>query len=591
MAAFFSINCLSFWALLHVKASVSAEDSRAWGSLNDDVLLPYGPGEGHGPTHSHRYVRDCQHVIHGNVTFETWRSDASARKPLAESKLFVSAVPTASGGNRWVHGHVTFVRDPLRTFSILEPGGAGGCKDTRMETVAQTARTRKCLYAQNGGFFNMDYGYCLGNVVSDGKLVQSSRGIQNAQFGIRQDGTLVFGYLSEEDVLDEVNPFVQLVSGVVWLLRNGEVYVKESMEVECNETQKTGTFGTFVKVISARTAVGHDRRGRLVLFHSDGQTGIRGMNLWELANFLKEQGVVNAINLDGGGSSTFVANESLASYPSDHCKDNMWRCPRSVSTVLCVHEPLCHSENCSGRGTCEDGRCVCQEGWAGPACDTPVCQSPTCDGHGLCTRGGCVCDAGWTGEDCSQECPLGFYGDACNRTCSCANGATCDPVRGLCSCPPGFQGDSCERECPLGFHGLNCAQECQCPNHCPCDPVTGSCNVSLQEGKSTQQRAGLCLATRLFRSWQEETHEIPTYFSERTWMMISAVLILLLLSSAAGNVIQISKRPRSSRLRQDYSYVPLAEMSVRLDGSRVGRKVPSGGGTLELDDSDQSDFS
>ena len=42
------------------------------------------------------------------------------------------------------------------------------------------------------------------------------------------------------------------------------------------------------------------------------------MNLWELAESLKSYGVVNAINLDGGGSSTYVADGSLASYPSDH---------------------------------------------------------------------------------------------------------------------------------------------------------------------------------------------------------------------------------------------------------------------------------
>lgn len=41
------------------------------------------------------------------------------------------------------------------------------------------------------------------------------------------------------------------------------------------------------------------------------------MNLWEVADFLKKNGVINAINLDGGGSSSFVINGSLASYPPD----------------------------------------------------------------------------------------------------------------------------------------------------------------------------------------------------------------------------------------------------------------------------------
>ncbi len=42
------------------------------------------------------------------------------------------------------------------------------------------------------------------------------------------------------------------------------------------------------------------------------------MNLWQVATFLKKQNVINAINLDGGGSATYILNGSLANYPSDH---------------------------------------------------------------------------------------------------------------------------------------------------------------------------------------------------------------------------------------------------------------------------------
>lgn len=45
---------------------------------------------------------------------------------------------------------------------------------------------------------------------------------------------------------------------------------------------------------------------------------LHSINLWEMAEFLLRQDVVNAINLDGGGSATFVRNGTLASYPSDH---------------------------------------------------------------------------------------------------------------------------------------------------------------------------------------------------------------------------------------------------------------------------------
>ncbi|XP_031432129.1 N-acetylglucosamine-1-phosphodiester alpha-N-acetylglucosaminidase [Clupea harengus] len=492
------LNCIYVWvSFLSCIALGLSEGVNTRYSLGDDLLLPYPSWSRHGSPHSHRHVRDCQPVVHGNATHETWPAHNHSASPVAQSRVFVSDVSQYAQTwepTRWVSGHMTLVTDPLRTVSVLEPGGPGGCQRRRVVNVPETANLRKCLYAQNGGFFDMDQHDCLGNVVSDGETVQDSGGVQNAQFGIRKDGTLVFGFLSEDDVRDRENPFVQLVTGVMWLLRNGQVYISESIKAECNKTQNTGTFDTFVNVRSARTAVGHDAEGRLVLFHIDGQTSVRGMNLWEVANFLKSQGVINAINLDGGGSATYVVNGSLASYPSDHCKpDPRWRCPRNVSTVLCVHEPLCQPENCSGHGICVEGRCQCHPGWQDPDCASLVCQPPTCGGHGVCTENGCACDAGWTGSDCSQVCPRGFYGDGCNQTCRCANGGTCDPVHGSCSCPAGFHGDLCEQECPLGFYGLSCLLPCQCADMCPCDPGTGSCNVTFHKEQNNTMHRGRLL--------------------------------------------------------------------------------------------------
>ena len=50
----------------------------------------------------------------------------------------------------------------------------------------------------------------------------------------------------------------------------------------------------------------------------NGQTHQRGANLHEFADLLVRRGVVNAINLDGGGSSTFVKDQILINYPTDH---------------------------------------------------------------------------------------------------------------------------------------------------------------------------------------------------------------------------------------------------------------------------------
>lgn len=67
--------------------------------------------------------------------------------------------------------------------------------------------------------------------------------------------------------------------------------------------------------IHPRTAIGTKADGSLVLFEVDGRSPgfSEGVDTDELGNILKDMGVVNAMNLDGGGSSTFVARMPGAS--------------------------------------------------------------------------------------------------------------------------------------------------------------------------------------------------------------------------------------------------------------------------------------
>ncbi|XP_029469203.1 N-acetylglucosamine-1-phosphodiester alpha-N-acetylglucosaminidase isoform X2 [Rhinatrema bivittatum] len=542
--------------ILQYCARVSARNS-----LNDDLLLPYLPVSSHGLQHHRRFARDCQSFVYYNSTYETWSSNNNTEFPVATTRIFVSKFPGENVSQKTVYGHFTFVNNPLRTFSVVEPGGPGGCSSNRTATAEETAKFRRCLVAQNGGYFNVETGACLGNVISDGKLVHNAKGKQNAQFGIKADGTMVFGYVSEEDLLDKVNPFVHLLSGVVWLLRNGEIYVKQSKEAECDQIQTTGTFEQFINVISARTAVGHDQDGRLILFHVDGQTRDKGLNLWEMARFLKDQGVINAINLDGGGSATLILNGTLASYPSDHCVNPMWRCPRSISTIVCVHEPLCNPADCGGHGHCVLGKCQCVGFWSGPACSILDCKPLNCSLHGVCTQDGCLCDAGWIGSSCTKVCSHGFYGDGCSRECRCENGGTCDQVSGSCTCSPGYMGEFCEQECPIGMFGLKCQQRCQCENLCPCHRETGSCNVIYEaEVNNTLYKADQCLAS-IFTSFKEQNRILGHKFlTEQSWILLSTGLFLLLVISAMGNVMMM-QYSRKEKHRHKYAYHRLEELN------------------------------
>ncbi|XP_071957605.1 N-acetylglucosamine-1-phosphodiester alpha-N-acetylglucosaminidase-like [Antedon mediterranea] len=453
-----------------------------------DVLSPYKLGE-HNPKKLHREVRDCQPVKYGNVTHTIipshGQNSSTITLPITTTKRFVRDFQTSIYEKRTSGGHITFINNPSRTLSVLEPLENGGCGGNRRATVLKSSEQRKCIVSMNAGFFNTHTGECLGNIVSGGRRVKNSNGIQNAHFGIKQDGSLVFGYLSEEDVENTTNPFIQLVGGVGWLLRNGEVYVDESIKVECDETEETGSAKEFFEVVSARTAIGSDAEGRVVLVNIDGQTRKFGVNLRMMAEFLKELGVVDAINLDGGGSATYVINGTVVDYPTDTCTDREYNCARQVSTIICAHEPECQPENCSNHGDCILGTCHCHDNWKGARCDELFCGSTNCGEHGKCTNDGCVCEAGWEPPFCIFVCAMGHYGVNCEGTCQCQNGAICNVSSGACSCLPGYRGVFCDEVCPVGFYGQDCLETCYCPGQsCFCHHVTGNCDVSKNNTNS-----------------------------------------------------------------------------------------------------------
>jgi hypothetical protein len=103
----------------------------------------------------------------------------------------------------------------------------------------------------------------------------------------------------------------EAVGGEPWLIKKGEF---------SKRTDRHGLDAAtpFASNRHPRTAVGVTRDGHFLLVVVDGrQITSRGATLREMAQLMMELGCVEAINLDGGGSSTLVVRGLVVNSPSD----------------------------------------------------------------------------------------------------------------------------------------------------------------------------------------------------------------------------------------------------------------------------------
>ena len=96
-----------------------------------------------------------------------------------------------------------------------------------------------------------------------------------------------------------------IISGGPYLVRNGNVYI------DIAEEKLLAIGGR-----NPRTAIGYTADNNLIILTADGREGSSiGMTLTELASLMKSLGCVNAINLDGGGSTVMYVNGQIVNQP------------------------------------------------------------------------------------------------------------------------------------------------------------------------------------------------------------------------------------------------------------------------------------
>jgi exopolysaccharide biosynthesis protein len=259
------------------------------------------------------YQRKNKLSVDGIVGNQTWTSLRSSGTS--------NTTPTISGAKGYKKlrmfnsdVHVYEIRDdekPKFTFGVRG----------KLERVSNVVRNEGAVAGINGGFFNFNgSSEHLGMVVVDGKWYTSPSN-NFLDFIIWKNGKVTIENLHGYDAtkLNQFQRDAEFAIGTSYgLIRDGKIDT-ENRNKFAHSNQR-----------HPRTLLGQHKDGHIIYVVVDGRTlGNSGVAAIESQRIMTSLGCINAVNLDGGGSSTMVVNGRVVNKPSGGTE-------RAVGSILLV---------------------------------------------------------------------------------------------------------------------------------------------------------------------------------------------------------------------------------------------------------------
>ncbi len=191
---------------------------------------------------------------------------------------------------------------------------------TDLKKTSSFAKNYDALAAINGSFFDILNGGSVTYLEMNDTVHNqtNSSKLYNAALVITDDLDIIIEQAqSDEYYAESTDELAVLVSGPILLLNSEKTSMPDKK---------------FVNKRHPRTCLCQTKES-LVFITIDGRRKeAEGMNLHEVQNYLLGIGCVDAINLDGGGSTTmWIKGKGIVNFPSDHTGE------RPVANVLLIY--------------------------------------------------------------------------------------------------------------------------------------------------------------------------------------------------------------------------------------------------------------
>jgi exopolysaccharide biosynthesis protein len=179
----------------------------------------------------------------------------------------------------------------------------------QLKKTAQFAEENQAVVAINGGFFDMKNGGSIDYVKVGGKTINTTQKETD-----RADAVLM---LSKKSIGIQPHSAIDYQSSdFPDILLSGPLLVQDGRDIALANNP-------FNDNRHPRSAVALTADKKLILIVVDGRNSLaQGMRLDELAKILRWLGAQDAMNLDGGGSSTLFVKGSTKNNIVNHPSDN-----------------------------------------------------------------------------------------------------------------------------------------------------------------------------------------------------------------------------------------------------------------------------
>ena len=212
-----------------------------------------------------------------------------------------------------------------QSVSILEIKPKGslifdlGYDAKKLIPTSTYGNSANALAAINGTFFDVKNGGSVDFIKSNGVIINENRLGKNGGRSSHQGSALVFNKGKLNIAKWDGDPAWERSLDGEDIMVSGPLLIMDQQE------EKLDTANTFNKTRHPRTAVAITKNKRVLLITVDGRNeNGAGMSLFELSKLMRWLKSDNAINLDGGGSTTLWINNQpgngVVNYPTDNKK-------------------------------------------------------------------------------------------------------------------------------------------------------------------------------------------------------------------------------------------------------------------------------